>query len=239
MLLTGRHCETNIDDCAAAPCLNDGRCVDEVDAYRCVCRSEYVGVHCARHVCDSHQSRCQNGGICHVSGGQPRCLCPPAFSGDVCQRDRCLDVTCLNHGTCDKGTCVCSRGYVGVNCSHHACDGDRSPCLNGGSCYVHDDKVKCLCTSAFSGDVCERDKCVDMTCLNQGTCENGTCVCRPGYIGVACSLDLCQLRPCMHGASCEAGICRCAPGYSGDHCHAEVSRRRESVGDYYIGDKPL
>ena len=106
----GDYCEKNIDDCATAPCLNDGRCVDRVDDYRCVCQPEYVGVNCSRHVCDEDTSPCVNGGSCHVVDNEARCLCPPAFSGDVCEHDKCLDVTCLNDGTCVTGICLCQQG---------------------------------------------------------------------------------------------------------------------------------
>ena len=32
---TGRHCQTNIDDCAARPCQNGGTCHDLVNGYQC------------------------------------------------------------------------------------------------------------------------------------------------------------------------------------------------------------
>ena len=34
---TGGRCDTNIDECASAPCVN-GACTDRFDAYRCDCR---------------------------------------------------------------------------------------------------------------------------------------------------------------------------------------------------------
>ena len=193
-----------------------------------------MGIRCSHHVCDSNHSNCQNGGVCYVSGGQPRCLCPVAFSGDVCDRDKCLDVACLNQGSCENGACVCGPGYVGVDCAHHVCDADISPCLNGGTCYVQGDEAKCYCTSAYAGDHCERDKCFDIICLNQGSCENGTCICRPGYTGAFCDLDLCLLTTCLNGASCEDGACRCAPGFSGRHCHVDVSRTQRQYCTFFI-----
>ena len=70
-----------------------------------------------------------------------------------------------------------------MNCSRHVCDDDTSPCVNGGSCHVVDNEARCLCPPAFSGDVCETDKCLGVTCLNDGTCVNGICVCQQGKTG--------------------------------------------------------
>ena len=110
VLIVGRHCETNIDDCAAAPCLNGGRCVDEVAGYSCLCQPEYVGDRCSHHVCDSDQSPCLNGGTCYVEDNKARCRCSSAFTGDVCAHDKCVGVMCLNQGTCNNGVCICRLG---------------------------------------------------------------------------------------------------------------------------------
>ena len=36
----------DIDDCAGKPCLNEGKCVDEVNSYRCDCKSGFEGKSC-------------------------------------------------------------------------------------------------------------------------------------------------------------------------------------------------
>lgn len=46
----GTFCETNIDDCAAAPCKNSGTCVDGVNAYTCQCKGGWVGTTCSEAV---------------------------------------------------------------------------------------------------------------------------------------------------------------------------------------------
>lgn len=33
-----------------------------------------------------------------------------------CAKDPCLDVTCLNDGQCDDGTCLCADWYEGADC---------------------------------------------------------------------------------------------------------------------------
>ena len=36
----------DLDDCVSHPCLNDGICVDGVDAYTCTCTAGFLGIHC-------------------------------------------------------------------------------------------------------------------------------------------------------------------------------------------------
>ncbi|KAI0210365.1 hypothetical protein LSAT2_004874 [Lamellibrachia satsuma] len=194
-----------------------------------VCRPGWEGTNCDVISDDCIDNSCTNGATCQDGRRQYTCICHVGFAGKYCEAniDDCAAAPCLNGGRCvDKVagySCVCQPEYVGDSCSHHVCDSDQSPCLNGGTCYVRRGKTRCMCPVAFSGDVCERDKCLDMTCLNQGDCENGTCVCRPGFLGALCSLDLCLLMPCMNGASCEAGVCRCAPGFTGLYCQTEAN----------------
>ncbi|KAI0231037.1 hypothetical protein LSAT2_018592 [Lamellibrachia satsuma] len=44
---TGINCETDIDDCASAPCVNGGTCFDQIDAFSCTCLQDlYTGTTC-------------------------------------------------------------------------------------------------------------------------------------------------------------------------------------------------
>ena len=45
---TGAACATDIDECAQAPCLNGGTCVDGVASYVCTCDSAWTGPTCAQ-----------------------------------------------------------------------------------------------------------------------------------------------------------------------------------------------
>ena len=42
-ILTDIHCETNIDECASAPCQNEGICHDYEAGYVCTCQLGYFG----------------------------------------------------------------------------------------------------------------------------------------------------------------------------------------------------
>ena len=45
---------------------------------------------------------------------------------------------------------------------------------------MEDHQPLCLCPAAYSGAVCQTNRCLGVTCGNAGTCENGICVCQPG-----------------------------------------------------------
>lgn len=42
-LLAGPNCQTNINECACNPCLNQGKCIDGVAGYKCNCVLPYTG----------------------------------------------------------------------------------------------------------------------------------------------------------------------------------------------------
>lgn len=39
----GLNCQTNINECASNPCLNEGMCIDDVAGYKCICTLPYTG----------------------------------------------------------------------------------------------------------------------------------------------------------------------------------------------------
>lgn len=40
---SGPNCQTNINECASNPCLNQGACIDDVAGYKCNCLLPYTG----------------------------------------------------------------------------------------------------------------------------------------------------------------------------------------------------
>lgn len=42
-LCPGSNCQTNINECASNPCLNQGTCIDDVAGYKCNCPLPYTG----------------------------------------------------------------------------------------------------------------------------------------------------------------------------------------------------
>lgn len=78
---------------------------------------------------------------------------------------------CLNAGTCDSdsGVCTCPEGFEGYNCglnSGNKCGDDNTAnCRNGGICF---DTDKCFCTEDYIGDKCDT-AVSSMTCRGEGT----------------------------------------------------------------------
>lgn len=68
------------------------------------------------------------------------------------------------------------------------------------------------------------DLCDDISCLNEGTCEDGICDCPEGFTGPNCGTeDLCitQNLNCLNGGVCINGACDCPDGFTGDRCEIE------------------
>ena len=45
----GDNCDVNFDDCSPNPCLNGGKCYDEVNGFTCMCENNYFGNRCQVH----------------------------------------------------------------------------------------------------------------------------------------------------------------------------------------------
>jgi hypothetical protein len=75
-----------------------------------------------------------------------------------------------------------------------------------------------IATMALTFNACT-DKCKDVTCVNGGTCEDGTCKCPEGFSGTKCEVkDKCFGVTCENGGTCDDGTCTCPEGYYGTNC---------------------
>lgn len=76
----------------------------------------------------------------------------------------------------------------------HACDDacDDVVCINGTKSEDAAGNCQCVCNTGFSGVDCSvEDSCItqNVTCLNGGTCVDGSCDCVVGYEGDSCETE--------------------------------------------------
>lgn len=105
---SGVHCEINLDDCNPftdpltnePKCFNNGRCVDRIGGYHCVCPAGYVGERCEGDVNECLSDPCDPRGSynCVQLTNSYRCECRTGYTGTgpspiIKQR---LDSLCVN-----------------------------------------------------------------------------------------------------------------------------------------------
>jgi len=99
-----------------------------------------------------------------------------------------------------------------------------------------------LTVFSCSDDSDEVDPCENISCLNGGTCEDGTCDCPEGFSGTNCAEeDLCftQNIECLNGGTCVDGSCDCPEGYLGDRCEQVDVTKVQVLLDLGITPKVL
>lgn len=125
--ITGRNCETNINECDSNPCSKNGQCIDGIGSYTCECEAGFTGVHCEIDIDEcSLYKPCVNG-TCIDGRDNYICDCDDKYGGKNCSvfLTGCNDVPCLNNGTCipyleneqiHKFNCSCNPGFQGSTC---------------------------------------------------------------------------------------------------------------------------
>jgi len=73
----------------------------------------------------------------------------------------------------------------------------------------------------------DKDPCEDVTCLNSGTCADGTCKCEDDYYGTQCEIL------CVHGKYTSS--CECNDGYEEADCNTES--REKFLGTFSVEEK--
>ncbi|PHJ20806.1 egf-like domain-containing [Cystoisospora suis] len=146
----------------------------------------------------------------------------------ILPENKCVDVNCGPHGTCDKttGKCICKPGYIGDNCETvDKCH--NNDCSGHGTC---DSKSgQCICQPCFTGSNCEtqlKDCCeADSDCGDHGRCQDKTCVCNTCYGGTKCNEKIPDC--CASDTDCttpntkcnlQTQKCECKEGWKGPDC---------------------
>lgn len=90
---------------------------------------------------DGDSNNCQNFQICEKT----------------CEKDPCYEVDCNPpYGKCEKGECVCEKGYSGPKCKQPP---PKSGCKTDSDCnspYGQCEKGKCICEKGYSGPKCKQ-----------------------------------------------------------------------------------
>lgn len=199
---SGFSCQTNINECASAPCLNGATCADGINSFSCVCPAGWSGGLCQTNINECASAPCLNGGSCADGLNGFTCTCTPGWSGFTCQTNvnECASTPCSNGATCNDGinsfNCTCIPGFTGLLCQTNVNECVSSPCVNGGTCVDGINSFSCACVAGFSGGQCQTNvnECISNPCQNSGTCTDFTngfnCTCLPGSAGTFCQTVL-------------------------------------------------
>ena len=81
-VITGEHCEVNIDECSSWPCENRAECIDGIDSYACQCMPGFEGYNCEIDIDECDSSPCDNQAVCIDEVNGYTCKCVPGFIGN-------------------------------------------------------------------------------------------------------------------------------------------------------------
>uniref|UniRef100_A0AAY4EVN0 Coagulation factor VII, like n=1 Tax=Denticeps clupeoides TaxID=299321 RepID=A0AAY4EVN0_9TELE len=103
-----RHwCCYSMDQCEAMPCQNGATCMDQVNAYTCICSAGFEGRNCTKEVKTYYGCLYENGGCEHFCvetlNSSHVCLCASGYRcfcllwGEVCPKGECPWQAMLEH----------------------------------------------------------------------------------------------------------------------------------------------
>ncbi|KAL4228223.1 Fibrillin-1 [Mactra antiquata] len=233
-------------------CVN-GRCLNTMGSYRCVCdrgyKADLTGRCVDKNECEDGTASCD--GTCQNTVGSYICTCAQGYTlnmdGKTCSDiNECATGQHNCRGVCintDGGfECGCPPGYEkgrnGACIEKNECLEDASLCLPGGRCVDVSNGFKCVCNQGYKLDDTGK-RCIDVNECEDGMCdtmcENSQggfyCGCPEGYEeywGECFEVDVCTSAPCVF--EClpvgQEYMCGCPPGYQSigeGHCIQTIS----------------
>ena len=105
---TGSNCDTDINECSDAPCMNGGTCKNMINAFECTCVPGYTGSDCGDDIdeCELGIEMCRNGGTCVNNRGGFDCQCRGPWGGGTCEE--CVLSEGCTRGSCGESVFTCS-----------------------------------------------------------------------------------------------------------------------------------
>ena len=138
-----------------------GRCIDETNGYRCVCKPGYMGTQCETDANNCVLNPCLNGGTCIDLPNDFKCTCVAGYVGSLCQTlvDICQNWPCANGGTCfglvNDFQCKCAPGFTGKDCRIDIDECQPNPCEQNAPCHNEINDFRCDCPAGYLGKTCE------------------------------------------------------------------------------------
>lgn len=140
---------------------SDGRCIDEINGFKCVCENGFAGPYCEINVDDCGNNPCKNDGVCIDKVNDFECRCMAGFVGELCETnvDDCKLRPCANGASCrdlvNDFECTCRPGFTGKFCNIDIDECASNPCRNGAVCKQKVDDYQCICLPRFTGKNCQ------------------------------------------------------------------------------------
>ncbi|XP_077990663.1 atrial natriuretic peptide-converting enzyme-like [Glandiceps talaboti] len=147
-------------------------CHEHVDLFMCSALAPECGINGTYRLpcqgfCEDVRENCEGSLVESGYGWVVNCsILPTAQESEDCVRvTPCLTEPCHNNGTClpsgeNNYTCICTPGYVGVDCEIDFDECGSMPCVNSGTCIDGVNEYSCRCTVGYAGRQCD---CVDIT----------------------------------------------------------------------------
>lgn len=75
-----------------AICVHGGKCVDQVNNFKCECSDGFTGENCEININDCAAKSCMNNGVCIDKINSYQCICSMGYVGIICEESEMMVV---------------------------------------------------------------------------------------------------------------------------------------------------